>query len=382
MEIYIHIPFCVQKCKYCDFLSAPADKNAKDAYMEALCSELKGRSQDYGQVEVTSIFIGGGTPTAVDAAWIVKIMDILYSEYQVNRDAEITMEMNPATVTSESLRTYKKAGINRLSIGLQSANSEELQRIGRIHDYEEFENNYFLARDAGFDNINVDIMSALPGQTFKSYCETLEKIVSLNPAPEHISAYSLILEEGTPLYREYECGALELPDEETDRKMYEFTGTFLQSKGYERYEISNYSLKGKECRHNIGYWVREDYLGFGIGAASKIGNRRFSNTSDITKYEENPCNSYEDLQILSKEEEMEEIMFLGLRLIAGVSMNSFEQLFGISMEQVYGKVLEQHMQSGLLYKHKSGDDYFVRLTSKGLDVCNYVMADFLEPGLF
>ncbi len=382
MELYIHIPFCVKKCKYCDFLSALANEKAKDNYMEALCLELKERSRDYRNEEVTSIFIGGGTPTAVCAEWIRRVMQEVFTNYRIKEHAEISMEMNPATVNPQALHLYKEAGINRLSIGLQSANASELQRIGRIHSFQDFKECYLQARAEGFDNINVDLMSALPGQTMDSYAETLKKIVHLNPQPEHISAYSLILEEGTPLYQEYEEGKLELPDEDTDRQMYEFTESYLRENGYERYEISNYAKKNYECRHNIGYWEREDYLGFGIGAASKIGNRRFSNTSDIVRYQKNPCDCYENIQILSREEEMEETMFLGLRLVKGVSRKQFQKNFAVSMEQVYGEVLDKHIQSGLLYEKPMGEDSRICLTKKGMDVSNYVMSDFLEPGLF
>ncbi len=382
MEIYIHIPFCVQKCKYCDFLSAPADVAAQDVYMEALCQEIADRSLEYGDCEITSIFVGGGTPTAVKPKWIVRILELLYANYKVSETAEISMEVNPGTVTAESLKEYKAAGINRLSIGLQSANDKELKKIGRIHDYKVFENCYGMVREAGFENVNVDLMSALPEQTLESFRESLERVVQLTPAPEHISVYSLILEEGTPLYVEYEKEGLNLPDEDTERFMYEFTEAFLKQYGYARYEISNYAKEGYECRHNIGYWEREDYLGFGIGAASKVGNRRFSNTPDIKEYQLNPCKSHINIQELSKSDEMEETMFLGLRLIKGVSSAYFENTFGVSMEKVYGEVIQKHLENGLLIWEEEGEDKFLRLTQRGLDVSNYVMSDFLEPGLF
>lgn len=382
MEIYIHIPFCVQKCKYCDFLSAPADDEAQNAYMEALCKEIEERSGSYRDCEVTSIFIGGGTPTAVNPEWIVKVMRLVKSCYKISETAEISMEMNPGTVDENALQQYKTAGINRLSIGLQSANDMELHRIGRIHDYEDFEKCYGMVRKIGFCNVNVDLMCALPEQTFESFKESLEQVVHLSPAPEHISVYSLILEEGTPLYREHQRRGLNLPDEDTERMMYEYTGEMLHSYGYERYEISNYAKSGCECRHNIGYWKREDYLGFGIGAASKIGNRRFSNISDILKYQLQPCNSYVDVQELSKREEMEETMFLGLRMIKGVSLQAFESLYGVSMEKVYGKVIHKHRSNGLLEVDVEAGEKYLRLTKRGLDVSNYVMSDFLEPVFF
>ncbi len=382
MEIYIHIPFCVQKCKYCDFLSAPADEEAQNLYMQALCREIRGRSPEYGECEITSVFVGGGTPSTVKPEWITEIMELLYANYKISGNAEISMEVNPGTITEESLKVYRAAGINRLSIGLQSTSDTELKRIGRIHDYKAFESCYRMVREAGFENVNVDLMSALPGQTFESFQESLESVVQLSPAPEHISVYSLILEEGTPLYAEKETQGLNLPDEDTERLMYKYTEAFLKQYGYVRYEISNYAREGCECRHNIGYWERVDYLGFGIGAASKVGNKRFSNTSDMVAYEAKPCDSYINIQELSRSEEMEETMFLGLRMIKGVSAAVFEKTFGVSLENVYGEVIQKHLQNGLLIWYEEGKERFLRLTQKGLDVSNYVMSDFLEPGLF
>lgn len=382
MEIYIHIPFCLQKCKYCDFLSGPANQSVQDAYMDALCIELECRSTEYQDRVIETIFIGGGTPSVVKAESIAKVMHILFEKYHIAENAEISMEINPATVNSDTLEIYRKAGINRLSIGLQSANDKELKSVGRIHDYGQFLECYEQIVNAGFQNINVDIMSALPGQTLESYRKTLEYVVGLNPAPEHISAYSLIIEDGTPLKEEYDRGELVLPDEEEERKMYELTEAFLLEYGYKRYEISNYARPGKECRHNKGYWERADYLGFGIGAASKIGNRRFRNTADREKYIAFPTDSYEDLQQLSMIEEMEETMFLGLRMVEGISMEKFQKQFGMEMETVYGKVIRKHMAEGLLRITQIGEERYLCLTGKGMDVCNYVMSDFLEPVLF
>lgn len=372
MEIYIHIPFCVQKCKYCDFLSAPAEISVQEAYMEALCRELEYRSAEYQDRVVETVFIGGGTPSVVKAEAIAKVMHILFTRYHIAKDAEISMEINPATVNSDTLKVYRKSGINRLSIGLQSTNDRELKNVGRIHNYEQFLECYKQVAEAGFQNINVDIMCALPGQTLESYKNTLERVVGLNPAPEHISAYSLILEDGTPLKAEYDRGELLLPNEEEERKMYELTQEFLLEYGYERYEISNYARPGKECKHNKGYWERVDYLGFGIGAASKIGNKRFHNTENREKYIAFPAESYEDVQELSMAEEMEETMFLGLRLRKGVGKEQFRCLYGCEMEEVYGQIIQKHVKDGLLV---NGD--FVALTEKGIDVSNYVMADFL-----
>ncbi len=382
MEIYIHIPFCVKKCKYCDFLSGPAKASTQEAYMEALCKELEYRSSEYQDRVIETVFIGGGTPSVVKAESISKLMDILFARYHIAEEAEISMEINPATVNSDTLKIYRKAGINRLSIGLQSANDKELKNIGRIHNYEQFLECYEQAVKAGFQNINIDIMSALPEQTLETYKSTLERVVGLEPAPEHISAYSLILEEGTPLKEEYDRGQLRLADEEEERKMYELTEEFLLKYGYKRYEISNYARPGKECKHNKGYWERVDYLGFGIGAASKIGNRRFHNTENREKYIAFPTESYEDLQELSLAEEMEETMFLGLRMVEGVSLEKFQKLFGIELEAVYGEVIRKHIGEGLLRITQRREERYLCLTDKGMDVCNYVMSDFLEPVLF
>ncbi len=411
LEIYIHIPFCVQKCRYCDFLSAPSSEETKDAYMEALCQEIAGKSREYADYLITTVFIGGGTPSCVKPEWLERIMQLLREYYHLSEDAEVSMEMNPATVDRKALTIYYAAGINRLSFGLQSVRSEELFCLGRMHSYEQFLEAYFTAREIGFSNINVDIMSGLPGQSLEHYRETLQKVTGLEPAPEHISAYSLIVEEGTPFYREFEKGTLQLPDENTEREMYETTRMFLQQKGYDRYEISNYARKGKKCRHNIGYWLRKNYVGFGIGAASLVDNVRFKNLDDLTVYMENPLNSTVDMQALTTQEQMEETMFLGLRLTEGVSYRGFRETFGSSLDRVYGEIIEKHVRDGLLYIYgktpdagivpddgagfiddigsnvvvglRSGvgtaDERYLCLTLKGMDVSNYVMADFLEP---
>lgn len=382
LELYIHIPFCVSKCKYCDFLSAPATKEVQDTYMEALCKEIAGRSAEYREYRIVTVFIGGGTPTAVNPMWINRMLGLVRQEYNLDEDAEITMEMNPGTVSKESLLCYKDAGVNRLSMGLQSANNHELKMLGRIHTYEQFLESYVLAREVGFENINVDIMSALPEQSVESYLNTLEKVTGLTPPPEHISAYSLIVEEGTPFYEAYTSGLLHLPTEEEERKMYELTGSFLKEKGYDRYEISNYAKNGRECKHNIGYWLRREYLGLGIGAASLVDNKRFSNVTDIEEYMKEPCKKYEEIHPLTIEEQIEETMFLGLRMIGGVSEEAFEKQFGIELVTLYKEVLNKHFENGLLQRECREGKMYICLTSKGLDVSNYVMADFLEPVLF
>ena len=378
LELYFHIPFCVSKCLYCDFLSVPADKSVQDAYMEALIRETARRAGEYENYLTDTVFIGGGTPSVVDAGWIEKLLDTVHKEFTVSDMAEITMEVNPGTVDSDRLSRYKKAGVNRLSIGLQSADNEELKRIGRIHSWEDFEKTYILARQAGFANVNVDVMSALPGQSVDSYCNTLQKVLTLNPQPEHISSYSLIVEEGTPFFRMQEENRLILPDEDEERLMYEQTRKILEQAGYMRYEISNYAKEGYECRHNCGYWRRTEYAGFGIGAASLVGETRFQNGNDLSRYLDNPLKCRWAVQRLKEDDCMEEFMFLGLRLTAGVSMREFQERFGRSMNEVYREVICKNCDDGLLYVRDCADgDRRVALTNRGLDLSNYVMAQFL-----
>ncbi len=381
LEIYLHIPFCVQKCKYCDFLSAPASDEIKNAYMEALKRELVKKAVQYKDYEITTVFIGGGTPTAVSPQSILEMMLILRKYYFLRENAEITMEMNPGTVDMESLVLYKRTGINRLSIGLQTTQDRELKAIGRIHGYEDFLRTYRQAREAGFQNINVDVMSALPGQTLESYHQTLERVAGLHPAPEHISAYSLIIEEGTPFFEAYEKGSLDLPDEDVERRMYDDTLEYLKKCGYERYEISNYAKPGRECRHNLGYWERKNYVGFGLGAASMVENIRFHNTRVLKDYLENPF-EVEEKQVLTGKEQMEEMMFLGLRKTNGVSLEEFRTYFNRELFTVYGDVIEKHLKDELLILQKWNGEMRLSLTRKGMDVSNYVMADFLDPDLF
>ncbi|WP_251207036.1 radical SAM family heme chaperone HemW [Acetatifactor aquisgranensis] len=384
LELYFHIPFCVRKCFYCDFLSAPADEGTIKRYMEALLAETAGSALSYAKYTVSSVFIGGGTPSVAPVFCIEDMLGTVKEHYSLAQDAEITMEVNPGTVSEKALSRYREAGVNRLSIGLQSADDKELASIGRIHTWEQFLETYTKARKADFRNINVDIMSALPGQTLSRYRNTLEKVLSLESAPEHISAYSLILEEGTHLYDLYEKGMLEIPDEDTDRLMYQETKELLARRGYRRYEISNYAKEGCECRHNRGYWTRENYAGFGLGAASLVENVRFKNGTDLQAYLANSSGCREDVRQLSREEQMEEFMFLGLRMTEGVDEGLFRRLFGCGMEEVYGEVIGKNIRDGLLRmdcdfagKEERAALRRLSLTEKGLDVSNYVMAQFL-----
>jgi len=390
IELYFHIPFCVKKCNYCDFLSAPADQKTRRAYMEALEREAAERAAEYRGRTVVSVFFGGGTPSTADTEQLTGLLRTVRSHYCLSEDTEITIEVNPGTADGEKLRAYREAGINRLSIGLQSADDRELAALGRIHTWQQFLDIYRAAA-AEFTNINVDVMSALPGQTLEKYRYTLHKILELRPRPSHISAYSLILEEGTALWEQVHNGGPALPDEETDREMYVLTKRMLGQAGYDRYEISNYAEPGCECRHNCGYWRRRDYAGFGVGAASLINNTRFKNGGNLQAYLQDPLGCREDLQILSREEQMEEFMFLGLRMTAGVSGEDFAACFEETLESVFGDVIRKNINDGLLEWREAGErnmgrentserdgyDRHLALTERGLDLANYVMAQFL-----
>lgn len=376
LELYFHIPFCVRKCLYCDFLSAPGDEETKEAYMGALLTETVGSASGYEEYLVSSVFVGGGTPSVVSVERMEELMDAVRERYRLAGDAEVTIEVNPGTVTGDMLVRFRKAGINRLSIGLQSGDDRELASIGRIHTWQQFTESFRWAREAGFTNINVDVMSALPGQTLSAYLRTLEKVLSLDSPPEHISAYSLILEEGTPLYERYEKGELELPDEDTDREMYQETKAILGKAGYKRYEISNYAKKGYECRHNLGYWRRKNYAGFGIGAASLVENRRFRNGEGLRAYLDNPLGCRGEVKWLTRQEQMEEFMFLGLRMTDGVDCGEFRRLFGCGIDTVYGEVIRKNVEDGLLW-YPPWRPSSLALTGRGLDLSNYVMAQFL-----
>lgn len=443
LSIYIHIPFCVQKCLYCDFLSFPvgevkgnmarqsrtcgSDRASRghlggetcsqpakretvygaydmECYVNQLCREITQCAEDYIEYRVISIFLGGGTPSLLAAEQISRIMETVRTRYRMAENAEVTMEMNPGTIGREEPEQYITSGINRVSIGLQSADDGELRRIGRIHGYAAFRKTYDLVRRAGFRNVNIDIMSALPGQNIVSYEKTLQKVTAL--APEHISAYSLILEEGTHLYErqsEY-C----FPTEEEEQEMDRLTRQYLASCGYHRYEISNYAREGYECRHNKVYWQRGSYVGFGLGAASMVENVRWSNPADMEAYAayvarqeqgtvDEPltarmyggtaCGQRAKVverhrtdsaviphrQVLTMREQMEEYMFLGLRMTCGVSAAEFKRIFGSPIENVYGDVMEDLHRQGLLVREEDR----IRLTQRGLDVSNYAMAQFL-----
>lgn len=403
MELYIHIPFCVKKCAYCDFLSFPADGKTQQAYIQALLKELDFYGKKYRDRVITTIYIGGGTPSWLSEDEIRAVMGQVTKSFQLAREAEVTIECNPGTITDQKFMVYRQIGINRLSIGLQSAHNEELKILGRIHTWEQFLKTYEMARKHGFSNINIDLMSSLPGQTPEIFVDSLYKVLRLKP--EHISAYSLIIEKGTPFYDLYKFDAVKqkagmqtesLPTEDEEYQTTKLTQQILRQEGYHWYEISNFAKPGYECRHNIGYWQRVDYLGVGIGAASLIDNIRYSNTSDIYTYmkeveclreglfqnvgedgsslDEVPAvNLHVSAERISRNAQMEEFMFLGLRMIEGVYRDDFTKAFGIPIEVVYGEILEQLQAEELLQKREGR----IYLTDKGLDLNNYVISKFL-----
>lgn len=426
LELYVHIPFCARKCLYCDFLSFRALAAVHQEYTAQLIREIEVQGALNNEYQVTTVFIGGGTPSVMDPLFIRDIMDALYRSFDIARDAEITIEVNPGTLLAGKLQVYRACGINRLSIGLQSADNRELKALGRIHSFEEFLKSFQSARMAGFTDINVDLMSSIPGQTLDSWKNTLKKVTMLKP--EHISAYSLIIEEGTPFWDRYGAAGQEasgglaavqggqpdapgspeavsvsrlpasnwtgsalrgrtayppLPDEDTENRIYHLTRNFLKSQGYERYEISNYAKPGHECRHNIGYWTEASYLGLGLGAASYVGGCRFSNERDLDAYlsldfsEESGLPALKALhgqvQELSREEQMEEFMFLGLRMIRGISEIDFVAMFGVKLETVYGPVISRLKADGLMKQ----EGVWLSLTEWGMDVSNFVLSEFL-----
>ncbi|MBQ9867034.1 MAG: radical SAM family heme chaperone HemW [Lachnospiraceae bacterium] len=381
LSLYIHIPFCVRKCAYCDFLSFPAEEGLRQKYYERLCREIAEAAGDYKGRSVISIFFGGGTPSLLTGDMTLRLMDIVRDKYCLSTDAEISLEANPGTVDKDKLKAYKKSGINRLSIGCQSLNDKELAVLGRIHREEDFYRAFDAARNAGFTNINVDLMSGLPGQKPADYEKSIRKLIGLKP--EHISAYSLIIEEGTEFYNRYNDDLLLrdkgdiprlLPDEEEERQMLYMGRDILRSAGYEQYEISNYALPGSECRHNAVYWQRGDYAGFGLGASSCVDECRWKNTDDIKEYISGDAAGLKrDEQKLSLEEQRSEAMFLGLRLIRGIDKKTFALRYGGDPYAFYGEWIDKMVNEGLL----QDTDGKLKLSLKGQDVANYVWGGFV-----
>ena len=377
VSIYLHIPFCIRKCAYCDFLSAPAEEETRARYVHALVREIlsAGNREELRGREVDTIFFGGGTPTLLCALQLDEILDAVHQVFHVLPQAEVTMECNPGTADFESLLQARRLGINRLSVGVQSFDDKELRLLGRIHTAQEAREVAYAARRAGYENLSMDLMSALPGQRRETLLHSLHEAMQLEP--EHLSVYSLILEEGTAFYEQYVRGSLpKIPDDEADRTMYYDTREILRQYGLMQYEISNYALPGRECRHNIGYWTGHEYLGCGIGAASLIGELRFSVTRDLTEYLEHsgdPEFVRRDVTRLGISEQMEEFMFLGLRMTRGVREEDFAERFGKTLDEVYEAVIRRHVRNGLLRQ----EDGRLMLTERGMDLANTVMADFL-----
>ncbi|MDC7278170.1 radical SAM family heme chaperone HemW [Butyrivibrio fibrisolvens] len=394
IELYIHIPFCVKKCLYCDFLSGVFDEKMQRRYTAALCTEIKYVAATHPGCIISTIYVGGGTPSWLSEDLMDAIITTVKESFKLYPLAEISVECNPGTLSAEKLNVYRSIGINRLSIGLQSANDDELKELGRIHDFNRFLHTFDLVRKAGFDNVNVDIMTGLPHQTVAKLEKTLNSVTMLRP--EHISAYSLIIEKGTPFYEKYRFDAVkqqagmeteELPTDEEAYRLYKFTMEYLEGKGYKRYEISNYARNGKICRHNVGYWDRVPYLGVGLGSASLFDNVRTTNLRDIYKYVEiseaieagnippSELSSpyFDSEEQLSKKDAMEEFMFLGLRKIDGVARSDFYQMFGIDIEAIYGPIITALRNQGFM-EAKEGRLF---LTDIGIDVSNQVLSKFL-----
>ena len=374
LGVYIHYPFCVRKCAYCDFLSAPGSDLVREAYLAALCREIREMEHVFRNAEIRSVFIGGGTPSLMSPEDFIRLSDTLHdaaSDWEP--DAEWTIEANPGTVTPEKARCWKAQGVNRVSMGMQAAQNGLLKRIGRIHTMDDVRKSFEMLRDAGFDNLSLDLMMGLPGQSREDWQETLEEALVLQP--EHLSCYSLIVEEGTPLLDWIESGRMTLPDEETERSMYDDTLKILRAAGFEQYEISNFAKPGRESRHNLSYWDLSEYLGLGLGASSYIDGKRIKNTADLQSYikAEYPAELAEVEETLTPEDKMSEWMFLGLRKTAGVSDMDFAEKFGRSFTEVYPDQIRQLVHDGLL--EQKGDR--LRLTRRGLDLANIVFEAFI-----
>ncbi len=383
--LYIHIPFCKQKCQYCDFKSYAGKEKLIDTYIRWLEFELKGVGEgnrlDYENnlddlAVVKSIYIGGGTPSFIDGKYIEEILSIANEYYTVDDNAEITIEVNPGTVDKDKFETYLRSGINRISIGLQSTHDRLLKELGRIHTYQDFLNTYNLARSVGFKNINVDLMLGLPNQSLQDLEESLKEIIKLNP--EHISVYSLIIEEGTPFNDKLEMNEITLPDDELERKMYWVTKKELENAGYVHYEISNFAKPGFESKHNLSCWNQKEYIGIGVAAHSYTNNVRYSNIDSVEEYiknyeEDNETDNFVFHEKQNKISKMKEFMMLGLRKIQGIRIQDFKNKFGENPIYLYRKELEKLVNEELL--EIDGD--IIKLTNKGIDLANLVWEEFV-----
>ncbi|MBS5968048.1 MAG: oxygen-independent coproporphyrinogen III oxidase [Clostridium perfringens] len=373
ISLYIHIPFCAQKCLYCDFPSFARKDHLRKAYIEALNKEIISLREKHNNLEINTIFIGGGTPSVLEANELEFLLKEV-AKLNMAKDIEYSMECNPGNLTEEKLEVMKKYGVNRISMGLQAKQDNLLKGLGRIHNYKTFKENFLLAKKVGFNNINVDLMFGLPNQSLNEWEETLREIISLEPA--HISAYSLIIEEGTAFYNLYENDKLKLPTEEEERKMYHLAKKILEENGFNQYEISNYAKEGKECRHNLAYWNMDNWIGVGSAAASYINGKRIKNISSVEKYINSIKDKGEAVEEIinnSKNDNMEEFMFMGLRKMNGIDENEFKNRFSMNINDVYGEILNKYIGEGLLIR-ESGRIF---LSEKGIEISNVIMADFL-----
>ena len=380
--VYVHIPYCVKKCRYCDFVSVPIDETA-GRYRSAVLWEIALSKAKYPDERVKTVFFGGGTPTALKPEDLIAILDAIRNTFPVAPEAEISTECNPKTIGYEGLRKLHEAGFNRLSIGLQATQNALLNRIGRVHTFEEFLSTYRAAKDAGFQNINIDLMHGLPGQTQADYLDAIRTVAALKPT--HISAYSLILEEGTPLYDDVTAGRETLPDEDAVADMEDAGMALLESLGYHRYEVSNFAKPGYECRHNLIYWHNEPYLGLGVAAHSSMVEDglwvRFSNESSIPAYlkklEKGKLPRAERI-ITNTFEQMFESVMLGLRLTEGIDRAAFSARFGCDVIETYKEAYDKNDRFGF-WDHS--DPAYLRLTRLGMDHLDSVLRDFRERRL-
>ena len=377
LGIYIHIPFCKKKCKYCDFISFSSSCENIDRYFKAIINEINDKEiSNLENREISTIYIGGGTPSFVDSKYIINVMNALKNKFKIKDNAEITIEINPGTIDSKKLIDYKNIGINRVSIGLQTTNDRLLNLIGRIHNYNDFLNTYKLVKDIGFENINVDLMLALPTQTKEELIESLNKVIKENPT--HISVYSLILEENTELEKLILDGTYDLVDEETERRMYWIAKEILEKNGYKHYEISNFSKVNSESKHNLDCWNQNEYIGYGLAAHSYLKNKRFSNTSNLEEYIKNIENNQYIQNVEVHEEQngedaKKEFMMLGLRKIEGVSISEFEKKFRINPLFYFRFEISKLTDEELIEVDLDN----IKLTKKGLDFANKVFEEFV-----
>ena len=366
--IYIHVPFCLSKCYYCDFCSRTrADEETKSLYVQRLCEEIEKTASAMGKIRpaADTVYFGGGTPTLLSSAQFEKILDTVDRSFGIENGAEITAETNPKTADREKLRNMRSVGINRLSIGMQSVHDSELRALGRIHTFADFQKTFSDARASGFDNISADLMYGIPLQTKKSFSESMEKLCKLSP--EHVSSYSLTVEEGTPFYKRRD--SLDLPDEDSVSDMYLMMVDKLREQGYEKYEISNFAHKTRESRHNLKYWRRENYLGFGPAAHSFYGDTRYAHSRDIEAYLRGES-IVESVEKITGDDAVDEYVMLAMRLSSGIDIQDFNSLFGVDFNEKYGKVFKRFAPE---YVHI--DEKTCRFTDKGMLVSNYILSE-------